>query len=76
MYHYACATGCSPKIANHDQPITGKITPEGDKMYVSFHYDAGDGYFYMFQAQVSGDVMTGTSQGRLGSAKITLTRKK
>jgi hypothetical protein len=45
-------------------------------MYVSFHYDAGDGYFYMFQAQVSGDVMTGTSQGRLGSAKITLTRKK
>ena len=26
-------------------------------MYVSFHYEAGDGYFYMFQAQVSGNVM-------------------
>ena len=72
MYHYACATGCSPKIADHDQPITGRSHPK----YVSFHYDAGDGYFYMFQAQMSDDVMTGTSQGRLGSANITLTRKK
>jgi hypothetical protein len=45
-------------------------------MNVSFHYDAGGGFFYKFQAQASGDIMTGTTEGRLGAAEITLTRKK
>jgi hypothetical protein len=75
-YYYACGSGCSPKIANHDQPITGKIVRDGDKMNVSFHYDAGGGFFYKFQAQASGDVMTGTTEGRLGAGEITLIRKK